>query len=52
MKSLYLLPTYHFMAGVLTLNYKKEVDPIPKKPPVLFLYGLKIIIKYTQKHKL
>ena len=25
MKSLYLLPTYHFNAGVLTLNYKKEV---------------------------
>lgn len=44
-KSLYLLPTYHLRAGVLTLNSKNEVWPIPKNPPVVFLYGLKYITK-------
>ncbi len=43
-KSLYLLPTTHPVSCVLTSNSKKDVAPMPKKPPMVFLWGLNHVV--------
>lgn len=39
-KSLYRRPTTHPVSRVFTSNSRKEVAPMPKNPPIVFLCGL------------